>query len=234
MHSLMYAWHHLPDRIILVLLNFHWIYAFTTYAPTRDYQTINFMLTDLVVGSGFVTRILNIMSGNLTLTQTLAGYATNQAGYLAGVNASMLWKCSVTCFKDTCNNSTFYLQQFYISLAVEFYEELCCDYMYWSRNDQWRRNGVRFEKYIMCILVRSLGICQVSVKRSSKRRNAKTFIPCYRASGSWHNLSIVFYYSFIFLCMYTPWNQHFKAFLVSKINSVTSFCLNFSRRIQIS
>ena len=47
-----------------------------------------------------------------------------------------------------------------------------------------------------------------------------------------------YYYLHLFicnyLCIYTPSYQHFKAIPLSKFNSETSFCINFSRRIQIS
>ena len=50
------------------------------------------------------------------------------------------------------------------------------------------------------------------------------------------NFSILLFFIFysIYLSMYTPSNQHFKAFPLSKISSETSFFINFSTRIQIS
>ena len=45
---------------------------------------------------------------------------------------------------------------------------------------------------------------------------------------------IIYIYSYVYLCIYTPSYQHFKAFPLSKFNSETVFCINFSRRIQIS
>ena len=50
---------------------------------------------------------------------------------------------------------------------------------------------------------------------------------------------VFLYYLYLFdlyLCIYTPSYPHFKAFPVSKFNSETSFkfCINFSRRIQMS
>ena len=49
---------------------------------------------------------------------------------------------------------------------------------------------------------------------------------------------IIYIYAYVYWCIYTPSYQHFKTFPVSKwcLNSIPRpvFCINFSRRIQIS
>ena len=44
----------------------------------------------------------------------------------------------------------------------------------------------------------------------------------------------IFYYFYYLLCVYTPSNQHFKPFPVSKINSETSFLYQHFEENQIS
>ena len=52
----------------------------------------------------------------------------------------------------------------------------------------------------------------------------------------WKPCKVIFFclFSQVFICyllIHTHSNQHFQAFLMSKVNSETSFCINFSRRI---
>ena len=68
-------------------LFFNRTYANTTYSPNEEIQTITVTLTDSVPNAGLVSRIFNIPSGNLTLTQTSPDPISNNAGFLAAVHA---------------------------------------------------------------------------------------------------------------------------------------------------
>ena len=65
------------------------MYATTSYVPTHEVQMITVTFTDNNKQAGLLGYIFNITTGTLTLTQTLPNPTTNNAGFLAAVNASL-------------------------------------------------------------------------------------------------------------------------------------------------
>ena len=64
------------------------MYATMSYVPTHEVQTITVTTTDNNTQAGLLGRIFKIPTGTLTLTQTSPNPTTNNAGFLAAVNAS--------------------------------------------------------------------------------------------------------------------------------------------------
>ena len=63
-------------------------YASTSYVTNHEVQTISVTFADNVQTNGLLGRIFNLPTGTFTLTQTSPNPTTNNAGFLAAVNAS--------------------------------------------------------------------------------------------------------------------------------------------------
>ena len=63
-------------------------YASTSYVTNNEVQTISVTFADSNKTNGLIGCIFNVPTGTLTLTQTSPNPTTNNAGFLAAVNAS--------------------------------------------------------------------------------------------------------------------------------------------------
>ena len=63
-------------------------YVTTSYVTNHEIQTITVTLSDNNKSRGLLGRIFNLPTGTLTITQTSPNPTTNNAGFLAAVNAS--------------------------------------------------------------------------------------------------------------------------------------------------